>query len=282
MTVFHTVTDGRVSLDDPGALSSDMRASVLTLAAALAVGLGPPGSLSGQIRIDGQVIDNATLEPVVDVEVRISTARGRRLGTAFTDEQGVFSFTVADDGGYVFDATRLGYQGTRTPVLWTDGFQVYEVEIRLDPEAVLLAPIEVLARSRRYESPILEGFRERLRTGLGHYVTLEDIRRVNPARVSDLLAEVPGVRLQSSGAGLQRVVTMRRDCPTEIFVDGMLLTRDIGRGTAGPGFTVDDAVSSGSVLGIEVYRGLSTVPPEFLTPRARCGVVVIWTRRSGD
>ena len=70
--------------------------------------------------------------------------------------------------------------------------------------------------------------------------------------------------------------------PTGIGPEGMLLTRDIGRGTGGPGFTVDDAVSSGSLLGIEVYRGLSTVPAEFMTPRARCGVVVLWTRRSGD
>lgn len=259
-----------------------MRASLLTLAAAVGMGLWQPGPLSAQIRIDGQVIDNATLGSIVGVQVRVSTARGRPLGTVFTDAQGVFSFTVTEDGGYIFDASRIGYEDTRTPILWTDGFHVFEVEIRLDPEAVLLAPIEVLARSGRYESPILGGFRERQRAGFGHYLTLEDIRRIKPARVSDLLAEVPGVRFQSSGAGLQRVVTMRRECPAEIFVDGMLLTRDIGRGTAGPGFTVDDAVSSGSVLGIEVYRGLSTVPPEFLTPRARCGVVVIWTRRSGD
>ncbi|HUG40648.1 MAG TPA: carboxypeptidase regulatory-like domain-containing protein [Longimicrobiales bacterium] len=260
----------------------DMRASLLMLATAVGAGLGQPGFLSAQIRIDGQVIDNANLEPIVGVEVRVSTARGHRLGTVFTNDQGVFSFTVTEDGGYVFNASRVGYQRTETPILWTDGFQVYEVEIRLDPKAVLLAPIEVLARSRRYESPILEGFRERLRAGFGHYLTLEDIRRIRPSRVSDLLSNVPGVQLQSSGAGLQRVVTMRRDCRAEIFVDGMLLTPDIGGATAGPGFTVDDAVSSGSVLGIEVYRGLSTVPAEFLTPRARCGVVVIWTRRSGD
>lgn len=273
---------GRVAAAHSGAFFLDMRASLLSLAAAVGLGIGQPGSLGAQIRIDGQVIDNATLEPIVGVEVRISTARGRRLVTVLTDDQGVFSFTVHEDGGYVFDASRIGYLGARTPILWTDGFHTYEVEIRLDPEAVLLAPIEVLARSGRYESPILGGFRERSRTGFGHYLTLEDIRRINAARVSDLLAQVPGVQLRSTGAGLQRIVTMRRDCPAEIFVDGMLLTRDIGRGTGGPGFTVDDAVSSGSVLGIEVYGGLSTVPPEFLTPRAGCGVVVIWTRRSGD
>ena len=259
-----------------------MRASLHILVAAAGVGLWQPDCLGAQIRIDGQVTDNTTLGPVVGAEVRVSTVRGRRLRTVITDERGVFSFTVTEDGGYVFDASRIGYREVETPILWTDGFKAYEVEIRLDPEAVLLAPIEVLARSGRYGSPVLEGFRERLRSGFGHYLTLEEVRRLKPARVTDLLAQVPGVRLESSGAGLQRVVTMRRDCPAEIFVDGMLLTRDVGRDTGGPGFTVDDAVSSGSLLGIEVYRGLSTVPPEFLTERAHCGVVVLWTRRSGD
>jgi hypothetical protein len=259
-----------------------MRASVLgALAAAIGAGLGQTGSLSAQVRIEGQVIDNATLDPITGAEVRISTARGRRLKKGFTNDHGVFSFIVPDEEGYFFDATRIGYQSTRTPILWTDGFRVYELEIRLDPGAVLLAPIEVLARSGIDESPILEGFRGRRLTGFGHYLTLEDIRRIRPDRTSDLLARVPGVHLESSGAGLQRVVTMRRNCPAEIFLDGMLLTPDIGRGTAGPGFTVDDAVSPASLLGVEVYGGLSTVPAEFLTPRARCGVVVIWTRRSG-
>ena len=258
-----------------------MRASVLLAVAAVGAGLWQTAPLEGQIRIDGQVIDNSTLAPIPGVEVRIWTAGGRSLETDHTDERGVFSFLVSVEDGYFFDASSVGYESTRTPILWRDGFRVYEIEIRLDPDAVLLAPIEVLARSGSYDSPILQGFRDRLATGFGHYITLEDIRRTRPTRVSDLLQEVPGVHLQSSGSGLQRVVTMRGRCPSEIFVDGMLVTRDIGAGTAGPGFTVDDAVSPGSILAVEVYPGLATIPAEFLTPRSRCGVVVIWTRRSG-
>ncbi len=67
-------------------------------------------------------------------------------------------------------------------------------------------------------------------------------------------------------------------CPVQVYLDGMHLNRNDGpehvRAVA-----IDDYVSPGSVLGIEIYRGLSTVPPEFLNRYARCGVVALWTLR---
>jgi hypothetical protein len=56
----------------------------------------------------------------------------------------------------------------------------------------------------------------------------------------------------------------------------MLATRD----RPGGDIQVDDLVSPLDVEAVEVFRGLSSVPPEFLTPEARCGVIAIWTRRS--
>lgn len=41
------------------------------------------------------------------------------------------------------------------------------------------------------------------------------------------------------------------------------------------------APAPGLVEGIEIYRGLSTVPAQFLNSDAKCGVVAIWTRRGG-
>jgi outer membrane receptor for ferrienterochelin and colicin len=92
---------------------------------------------------------------------------------------------------------------------------------------------------------------------------------------------VPGVHLRSSGRGLRREVYMGRTgdyCPAQIFVDGFLLNGR-SRLTGDTEFTIDDAVSPASIEGIEVYRGLSSVPAEFLNPDSRCGVVVVWTRR---
>ncbi|MFC1791075.1 hypothetical protein ACFL0I_01235, partial [Gemmatimonadota bacterium] len=75
-----------------------------------------------------------------------------------------------------------------------------------------------------------------------------------------------------------------RDCITQIFVDGFLVNRRAfgARGARPIDFRIDDAVSPASVEGIEIYRGLGTVPAEFLNPDAVCGVIAIWTRRGGD
>ena len=75
-----------------------------------------------------------------------------------------------------------------------------------------------------------------------------------------------------------------RNCATQIFVDGFLVNRRMVQpnGTQGPeDIRIDDVVSPASVEGIEVYRGLSTVPAEFLNPDAACGVIAIWTKRGG-
>ncbi|MCJ7627914.1 MAG: TonB-dependent receptor plug domain-containing protein, partial [Longimicrobiales bacterium] len=141
--------------------------------------------------------------------------------------------------------------------------------------------------SARPENALHGAFKRRVETGLGIYITRDEVEARNPLLVSDLLREVPGLDLQASGYGSRPSVRMVRatgmNCVTQIFVDGFLMN---GRAFSPTGFNptdfrIDDVVSPRSVEGIEVYRGLSTVPPEFLNPDADCGVIAIWTRRGG-
>ena len=66
-------------------------------------------------------------------------------------------------------------------------------------------------------------------------------------------------------------------------MDGFLINRREASvlGARPMDYRIDDMVLPSSVEGIEIYRGLSTVPPEFLNPDAECGVIAIWTRRGG-
>ena len=74
------------------------------------------------------------------------------------------------------------------------------------------------------------------------------------------------------------------NCTTQIFVDGFLVNRrtGYGQGYRPEDIRIDDVVTPASIEGIEIFRGLSTVPAEFLSPDADCGVIAIWTRRGGD
>lgn len=242
---------------------------------------------AGQISIVGRVIDDVTEVPLSQARVTLLARDGSVLFRTETTETGTFEFEVERVSAVRLNATRLSYRANTTPLLYFDGREFFQVEIRLDPEAILLAPLEVIAWSELPENALHQGFQQRLETGLGIYITREEVERRNPMFVTDLLREVQGLAVTGSGIGSRPVVEMARsvgkNCATQIWVDGFLLNRRTVTlaGVRAADFRIDDAVSPASVEGIEIYRGLSTVPAEFLNPDAECGVIAIWTRRGG-
>lgn len=240
--------------------------------------------LSAQQRpivIEGRVIAEESEIPIGGAEVRLMRQHGGVLQRTETDETGRFEFRVKPIPATRLHVERQGYQTTTTPLLRLDQRTYFQVEVRLDTEVVLLAPLEVLAWSEVSASPFLDNFRRRVGNGMGIYITRAEIEEKRPMLVSDLLRTVPGVLLESAGSGTRPVVSFgrarARDCVTQIFVDGFLANRRVPGGS--DDVRLDDMVSPGSVEGIEIYRGRSTVPPEFLNADAGCGVIAVWTRR---
>ncbi len=252
----------------------------------LALALATPAL--GQVRVVGRVIDNATEEPLAATQVVLRDRHGEFIDRAATDESGVFQFDVDHTSAVIIHAERMGYQENTTPTLYFDNHAFFKLELRLDPDAVLLAPLEVVGRSDVDSSPLLDGFRFRLRHGTGIYITRNQVEKAHPMYVSDLLRDVPGVNLVGQGSGSRPVVQVGRsagrDCVTQIFVDGFLVNRRTltMSGYRGDVFRLDDHVSPESIEGIEIYRGVSTVPAEFLNGDAACGVIAVWTRRGGS
>jgi hypothetical protein len=244
-----------------------------------------------QVRLMGRVLDDVTERPLGQATVTLLTSDGRVLGHSESADDGTFDFDVERVRSIRLQVQRASYRANTTPVLRFGGRNFFQVEVRLDPEAILLAPLEVVAWSEVDPAPFLDAFRQRVATGSGIYITRAQVESRRPMYVTDLLRDVAGLAVTGTGSGLRSTVQMtgraaandlQSDCPTQIFVDGFLVNRRTMMG-AGPAadFRIDDVVSPSSVEGIEVYRGLSTVPAEFLTPDARCGVVAIWTRRGG-
>lgn len=239
-------------------------------------------SADAQVSVHGRVLDDDTGAPVPTAAVIVTDPDGRSLQEAVSDSGGFFRFEPIDRRSVRLEVSRIGYEDITTSILYFDEFNFFRVEVRLASEAVLLAPLEVVARS--LGSPVLAGFEDRRSSAAsGWFFTREEIEALRPAMVSDVLARVPGVRLETSGRGTRRTVSMSRSaglgrdgCPVQVYIDGSQLNASRGGEVA-----VDDLVSPQSVEGIEVYRGVSSVPAPFMNPQAHCGVVAIWTRRGG-
>jgi hypothetical protein len=273
---------------------------ILLLLAAAGVSMFPLG-MAAQATLNGTVLDNDTDRPVSTAVVELLRG-GRVLRSVAATEAGAFSFGVAPSETYQLHVRRPGYSTVTTPPLRLPNLGVshgetLSIEIRLDEAAVLLAPLTVRARSRGIPR-VLQGFYDRRERRMGgHFFTREEIDRRGAVQVTDILREVPGVELRSrNGSSFLQSVYFRGgglsegDCPVQIFVDGVLTNRRVLRERAtldstasqasfqsddGPG--IDTVVSPEFIEAIEVYRGLGSVPAEFLSVDAKCGVIAIWT-----
>ncbi|UCF41141.1 MAG: carboxypeptidase regulatory-like domain-containing protein [Gemmatimonadota bacterium] len=254
------------------------------LAACVAVSLCDATPSRAQVLLEGRVLDDVSEEPLAGARVILLNRYNRTAGYAVTDALGQFRFEDRDWGWYRLEITAVGYVRAQTPFLWwTNEHEFAGLEVRLAPDAVLLAPLEIVALSERNVSPILDNAEFRSTRGFGVHITREQIERRRPANVTDMLVEVPGVYASRSGVGASggRHLYMGRalpglgggDCPVQVWLDGVLASRD------GP-VIIDDLVNPLDVEMVEIFRGLGTIPPEFLNTDARCGVVAIWTRRS--
>lgn len=242
-----------------------------------------PLPAEAQIRLEGRVVDDATNLPIAGARVEIFDFTWQKLGQRSTDAQGGFNYPLRRPGSYHIRVGRTGYART-TPRLVTGAHSYINVEVRLKSDAVLMAPLTVVARSSSLTSPVLDNFHARMRLGMGTYITREDLQRMRPNAVSDVVTRVPGLFLASHGAMGRQIYSGRSagtspGCPAQIWVDGFLMNPRSRSGSEVTGMTLDEAVRPQDVEGIEIYHGLSTVPAEFMSPDSRCAVIAVWTKR---
>lgn len=277
--------------------------AIVWLTLLVAVVVAAP-SAAAQGRVAGRIVDAQTGEAVQGASVSMMSSEGRYRRITDTDANGIFFFEEVTPGRFRLNAARMGYvtaQGSYVDLAHND---TVVVDIRMSSSGVLLQPVTVVARSAPRSSPMLRAFYERMDRGIGSFISRDDIAARNPMYVTDLLVTLPGVRLGAwTPAGRQ--VYMSRSiksgpegCPVQFFVDNVHVNRTTGlieaganqRGRDTTSFaptalevgrqpSIDEFVHPAAIEGIEVYPGLGSVPAEFMSPEARCGTVVVWTRR---
>jgi len=258
--------------------------AALALALALLALIAGPGR--AQVVLQGRVLDDSTGHPISGARLLLLNRYGKTAGYEQADALGRFRFASLENGRYRLEARAVGYRSALQTVLWMMEDRTFAgLEVRLTPHVALLAPVEIVALSAPSKSPVLANMEWRRAHGFGTLISRQQIEIRNPVHLTDILQETPGVRVGRQGSGsARRVIHLGPpmpgpgggDCPVQIFLDGMLATRNV----AGGDVTVDDLAQPQDVEAIEIFKGLASVPAEFLNPQARCGVIAIWTKRA--
>lgn len=239
------------------------------------------GPVAEEAGITGQVLEATSGQPIVGARVALLNVRGLTVTTVETDARGGFHLPVRHAGAHRLRAERVGYQRSLSPPLTVVPDDTLRVEMRMSSEALVLAPLTVVASSRRLmrDAQLAEFEYRRQHSGWGRFLGPQEIRRINPFQASDVLQHVPFV--QVSGGGLTRTVTLRQrrrwgSCVPTVYVDGHYRRIDSD-------FPLDDMVEGSNIAAVEVYHDPWAAPAQY-GPMGNldCGVIVIWTHPVGE
>jgi hypothetical protein len=199
------------------------------------------------------------------------------LGTGgLTDAQGEFRRGGLLPGLVTVEISSVGYGTVRTQVRLQGGATAM-LQVTLGVAPVEQAPIEV--RSRRGDTRTLQEYYSRLDRGgsAGHIIPRERIESLRPRQFSDLLRDIPNLRLDCSNwqhcsLSMRQVpVTgVTGDCPVQFYVNGIYQP-----------YPDVNLLDPDHIEGVEVYPHAHGAPARYLMRKnARCGIVLVWLRRS--
>jgi 5-hydroxyisourate hydrolase-like protein (transthyretin family) len=226
--------------------------------------------------ITGRVTETGTGRPISDVSVALLNGHGQHVTRVTTDAQGNFRLTIPTPDRYQLRAQRVGYQPSTSQSITVVPSDTVRVELLMSTDAVMLAPLTVVASSRSVaRNTRMASFEWRAEHNpWGQFVGPEQIQRIRPMFATDILQHVGSVRVE--GSGLNRVPTVRgrlgNRCVPTFYVDGHHST----------GISLDELVNGPDVAAVEVYDQAYEAPVEFLPPAShlQCGVIVIWTKQA--
>lgn len=193
------------------------------------------------------------------------------LDLAFaSDGDGRFELRRVPPGTYDVRVQYLGYSTNERAVPVKPGRRT-RVVFLLDRDVLEVADIQVEVRRTDRSAP-RSAFRQRMREGrFGVFITREDIAKREPHNMTDMLREIPNVKVTPVEWG-QATVFFRDGtgsvCEPMVFVDG----------NPAPGFHLDN-LPPDAVEGIELYRRPSEMPVQFRgVGDADCGVLAVWSQ----
>jgi len=216
---------------------------------------------------------HATVSGIVTLEGSATNAgtRVELTGTntvAMTDEKGEFTMRNVPSGTKVLLARHLGFNAETVPVDLTSR-QPQRVTIKLARYVAVMDPVLVTARRTLALDKV--GFNERRKSAMGYFLGPERLQRMHPIFLTDILRQVPGLRLSYTPQG-ETVSSSRgggNGC-VQYWLDDMPWM------SIEPG-DLNDFVTGGEVVAVEVYQDTGT-PARYIRAGGFCTTIVLWTR----
>ena len=227
------------------------------------------GTKVGNATVSGRVVlENSTTNAGSRVEV---------VGTGvvvLTNEKGEFTLRNLPSGSQVLLARHLGWGANAVPVDLSSR-EPKQVTIRLPKYVAVIEPVVVTARRMAGLDKV--GFTQRKKSGTGYYLDPEQIQRMHPNLLTDILRQVPGLRVNYTNDG--EVVSSARGVSSLsgagcvlYFVDGMEWQ------SASPG-DINQFVNGNEIVGAEIYQG-SNAPAQYSRGMQDCTSIVLWTKQT--
>ncbi|MEX1185647.1 MAG: carboxypeptidase regulatory-like domain-containing protein [Gemmatimonadaceae bacterium] len=217
---------------------------------------------AGDGRLSGTVAAINTGAPIAGAQVVMTDGP-----EALTNERGEWTLTDAPLGTRMLEVRALGYYPERRAVNVFAGAPA--VHVGLSTLRAVLDTVRVTASRWRDEHRL--AFEARRRTGLGRYLTAEQIARRAPVNASDLFRSIAGV---ATDVGTIRLRRGDSECSPSLYLNGTHIQPImLGDLTADD---IDSWVRPEEIAAIEVYTDV--VPPQFQQILLGCGAIAIWTK----
>jgi hypothetical protein len=220
----------------------------------------------------GTKVGNATVSGRVILEGSPTNAGSRVevVGTdvvALTNENGEFTLRNLPSGSHVLLARHLGF-GAETVPVDLSAREPKRVTMKLPKFVAIIDPVTVTAK--RVASLDKVGFNQRKRGAAGYFLDPDQIQRMRPNVLTDILRQVPGLRVSYSPQGDVVSGTRGGSGCVQYYVD------DMPWQSAMPG-DINQFVNGSEVVGAEIYQGPNT-PPQYSRGMTDCVTIVLWTK----
>ena len=224
--------------------------------------------------IDGLVTDTS-LVPLRNARVSILRT-SIQVGTG---PNGRFRIVDVPSGPYIVIVRHAGFHPTAT-ILQVPASDTLRLSYMLAEAPTELAPVVITEQRRSFR---MMEFDYRRKLGEGEFMTQDQIERHNPAYATELLRQFGTIDVApTSGGGGQDIYypvsrratggmtpTGQATCFMTVLVDNVPMPAP---------FNLDLLPSPRDLMGIEVYAGPSTIPPQFAGLNRGCGIILVWTK----